>query len=69
MKYNLEYHPTKDFNQMTEEELMEYLDDKAEWIQKKYITRPLTNYHKKLARMMSGLTKEEDMKKLNEQEK
>lgn len=55
MKYNLDYLSDVEFDLMTEDELNEYLDAKAEWIRKNYVIRPLTNYHKKLATLMSGL--------------
>lgn len=59
MRYNLDYLSDKEFDLMTEDELNEYLDAKAKWIRQQYVIRPLTNYHKKLARMVSGIAEEE----------
>jgi len=58
MRYNLDYLPAKEFDLMNDDELNEYLDAKAKWIREQYVIRPLTNYHKKLARMVSGLEEE-----------
>jgi len=58
MRYNLDYLPAKEFDLMNDDELNEYLDAKAKWIREQYVIRPLTNYHKKLARMVSGIEEE-----------
>ncbi len=58
MRYNLDYLPAKEFDLMNDDELNEYLDAKSKWIREQYVIRPLTNYHKKLARMVSGIEEE-----------
>jgi hypothetical protein len=58
MRYNLDYLSAEEFDLMNDDELNEYLDAKAKWIREQYVIRPLTNYHKKLARMVSGLEEE-----------
>jgi hypothetical protein len=58
MRYNLDYLPAEEFDLMNDDELNEYLDAKAKWIREQYVIRPLTNYHKKLARMVSGIEEE-----------
>lgn len=63
MKYNLDYLTDVEFDLMTEDELNEYLDAKSKWIRQQYVIRPLTNYHKKLARMVSGIEETKQDKK------
>ena len=51
---NYDYLSDVDFDLMTEEEFLNYLDEKAKYLREVNFIRPLPNYHQKLARAVSG---------------
>jgi hypothetical protein len=46
---NFDYLSDVDFDLMTEDEFLNYLDEKAKWIRENHFIKPLSPYHIKLA--------------------
>ena len=62
MRYDLS--PQIDYSKMTEEEFFEFLDSESKKIREKNFIAPLSNFHKKYARVGT-----ENYNKLSNQEK
>lgn len=61
MRYNLDYLSAEEFDTMTEEEFLEYLDRKAEMIRQRNTIIPLSPYHQRLGAMVSRMAAGDDI--------
>jgi len=55
MKYNLDYLSAEEFDLMTEEQFLDYLDAKAKHLRETNYIKPLSAYHSRLGAMVSNM--------------
>lgn len=63
---NYDYLSDVDFDLMTEEEFLNYLDEKAKYLREKNFIVPLPPYHQRLAKAVSGCYDENKQNKNND---